>query len=326
MNTGKIIPIAYPDTFVKYSEVGYQKNILSTLGLGRNGYIKAGHALLLLIESNTGIVQYFDFGRYITPPGHGRVRSALTDVELKIPITAQLSKTGDIENIEEILLWLESHPEKTHGEGRMIASVCNEVNYIKAYTFLTNLQNKGSVPYKTFGNIGSNCSRLVTDALINSTTNKKLARSLKRVSKFTPSPLGNVEKGALGGLIYNVFNGQVSLYDNSTLKENLRNCFDTNAPIPSSVELPKRIDNKHLLEGVGASAYFELKKVNGTHKISRFTSELVKDFEGDFKISDPNFNIREDYEFIHDSNCNYCHIKQKGITFRFDLINCERST
>lgn len=326
MNTGKIIPIAYPDTFVKYSEVGFQKNILSSIGLGRDGYVKAGHALLLLIENNTGNIQYFDFGRYITPPGHGRVRSAITDVELVIPFKAHINKTGNIENIDQILLWLEAHPEKTHGEGRLVASVCHQVNYDKAYNFILKLQSEGSVPYKTFGNIGSNCSRLVTDTLIHSSTNRKIVSSLKRISKFTPSPLGNVQKGAHGGSIYNVFKGKVSAYNNSVLKENLTNYFDGKIPNNTSVELPKRVDNKHLLGGIGASAYFELKQANDVYQIIRYTVKLVKDFEGIFESSKFGFRIDEDYEFVYDSNCSYCHIKQNGTIYRFNLINSERST
>lgn len=320
MNTGKIIPIAYPDTFVKYSEVGFQKNILSAIGIGHNGYVKAGHALLLLIENETGNIQYFDFGRYITPFGKGRVRSALTDIELEIPLKAKVNALGEIENISEILIWLEAHPEKTHGEGRMVASVCDEINYGKAYAFITSLQNKGSVPYKTFGNIGSNCSRLVTDTLIHSLTNKKIIRYLKRISKFTPSPLGNVQKGANRGKIYSVFNGKISLYSNSVLKENLTNYFDVNTPNYTSVTLPKRVDNKYLLEGIGASAYFELELNDNVYTISRYTQDLIKDFQGNFSIDNNDFDIHKEYEFIYDSNCNYCHVKQQKVIYRFDKI------
>ncbi len=324
MNTGKIIPIAFPDTFVKYSEVGFQKTIMSALGLGRNGYIKGGHALLLLVENSTGHIQYFDFGRYITPPAHGRVRSAVTDVELEIPLKAAINSSGEIENIKEILIWLESHPEKTHGEGRMVASVCSDVNYEKAHEFILNLQNQGSIPYKTFGNIGSNCSRLVTGALIHSVTNKKITSYLKRNSKFTPSPLGNVEKGANGSTIYNVFKGKVSLYDKSVLKENLTNYFDINTPKPTSHKLPKRVGNKHLLEGIGSSAYFELSFNDNVYTISRYTEDLVKDFQGEFSIDKSGFDITQDYKFVYDSNCNYCHVKQHGVVYKFVVNNTEK--
>lgn len=321
MNTGKIIPIAFPDTFVKYSEVGFQKTILSAFGLGRNGYVKAGHALLLLVENNTGNIQYFDFGRYVTPYGQGRVRSVTTDAELLIPFKAEINDLGDLTNIEEILIWLEAHPNKTHGEGRLVASVCHEIDYDKANEFITNLQNKGSVPYKTFGNIGSNCSRLVTDSMINSLTNDKIKNLLIRNSKFTPSPLGNVDKGANGGNIYNVFKGKVSLYNKSVLKENLTNYFDSNTPsIENSITLNKRIENKQLLEGIGSDAYFELKLIDNKYNISRYTSELIKDFEGFFNIDKEGFNIQQEYEFVYDSNCNYCHIKQNNITYRFDVV------
>jgi len=323
LNTGKIIPIAYPDTFVRYGSEYIQHKVFPYLGLGKNGYIKAGHALLLLIENKTGYIRYFDFGRYVTPQKKGRVRSEKTDIELHIPIIAQISGSGNLENIEEILLWLESHPEKTHGEGRMIASVCNEVDYNKAFSYIEDLQNKGSVPYLAFGNVmGSNCSRLVTDTLIHSVENKKIVRKLKRNNRFTPSPLGNVKLGAGGGAIYEVFNGKMALYTNSVLKENLTNYFDSNVPVMLCKELPKYIGKAQLLEAIGASAYFEIDSANDKNQffIKRYTANFIKDFEGIFCVDKIGFEIGEKYEFVFDCNCSYCHIKQKGITYRFDSI------
>ena len=320
MNTGKIVPIAYPDTFVKYSEVGFQKNILSAFGLGRNGYIKAGHALLLLIENSTGIVQYFDFGRYVTPFGKGRVRSAKTDVELVIPLKAQINSNGDVTNIEEILIWLEARPHRTHGDGRLVASVCHEVNYEKAINFINDLQSQGSVPYKTFGNIGSNCSRLVTDSMIHSLTDNKIKKLLIRNSKFTPSPLGNVDKGANGGNIYSVYKGKVSLYKKSVLKENLTNYFDSNTPVENKEVLPKRVGNKQLLEGIGASAYFEITYTDNEYHISRCDYNLKEDFKGVFTVDKYGFDINQEYKFVYDCNCNYCHIEQHGTKYRFNVV------
>ncbi|MDE0599678.1 MAG: hypothetical protein OSB51_10935, partial [Dokdonia donghaensis] len=98
-NTGKIIVLAFPDTFVKMSDELMCK-ILPLVGLGTRTHIKAGHAALVLIENETGVAQYFDFGRYITPPGKGRVRGALTDVELVVPVKAQI-KNHQLINLNE---------------------------------------------------------------------------------------------------------------------------------------------------------------------------------------------------------------------------------
>lgn len=326
MNTGKIIPIAFPDTYVRYSDEKVLHYLFPLVGLGRKKQIKAGHTLLLLIENATGIIQYFDFGRYVTPKGLGRVRSATTDAELHIPIKAEIDANGEIKNIEDILIWMESHPEKTHGQGRLVASVCHEIDYTKAFTFLNNLQNQGSVPYKTFGNIGSNCSRLVADSLIHSMNNEKAVKALIRNSKFTPSPLGNIKYGANGGTIYNVFNKEVSVYNKSILKENLTNYFDPNIPKNSTAaltKLPPKKENAQLLYGVGSSAYFEIESNSNSKSlftIKRYNESFIQDFEDIFRIDKPGFDINIDYQFVYDSNCNYCHIKQKNVIYRFDVV------
>ncbi len=322
MNTGKIIPIAFPDTFVCYGPESVQHKLFPKIGLGKRGYIKAGHAILVLIENRTGYIQYFDFGRYVTPAKLGRVRSEKTDAELHVPIKAKISQLGEIENLEEILIWLESNPQKTHGAGRMVASVCHEVNYEKAIGYLTDLQNQGSIPYLTFSNTtGSNCSRLVADTLIRSGNNKRSVKKLIRNYKFTPSPLGNVKYGSSSGKIYNVFKGQITEYSKSILKENLTNYFAKNAPEINTTKLPTQIGEAQLLEAIGSSAYFEIKstKKENLYKIKRYTAAFKQDFEGLFTVDRSSFNIEKPYQFVFDCNCNYCHIEQNEKKYRFNL-------
>lgn len=336
MNTGKIIPIAFPDTFVRYSDEFVLNYIFPYIGLGRNKHIKAGHTLLLLIENKTGNIEYFDFGRYVTPKGMGRVRSGNTDAELQIPIDAKI-EADKITNLEEILIWLECHPQKTHGTGRMIASVCDTIDYDKALGFLLNLQSQGSVPYMTFGNTGSNCSRLVADTFINSLTDSSKAKKLKKNSLFTPSPLGNIKITSTINTIYHVLDGAVSHYKGNILKENLTNYFDSNVPkVKPKPKLQKKPKGAQLLTGVGSSAYFKIQVYETAFEIFRYNEHCNLDFKGKFKADNTKFNIQESYTFIHDSNCEYCHIKQGETIYRFDittekeieklqLINSERS-
>ena len=154
--TGKIVVLAYPDTFVKMSDEWICK-FLPLVGLGTREYIKAGHAAQVIINSETGEAHYYDFGRYITPKGYGRARSARTDVELKIPFEIEFDAEGNMTNLDRLLLWLEAHPEKTHGEGRLIASVCEPVDFDKAKKYALSVQNRGSIPYGAFKKDGSNC-------------------------------------------------------------------------------------------------------------------------------------------------------------------------
>jgi len=322
--TGKIISLAFPDTFVRFSdEEKKSTSVLQFFGLGKSGIIKAGHAAFVLIENKTGVAEYYDFGRYITPQGKGRVRSAVTDVELEIPFKAAFTADGKLDNITEFLLWLEAHPEKTHGSGRLVASVCDQIFYDKAKAFVLNVQNKGSIPYSTFRKEGSNCSRIVTDTILKSTDDSRIRTPLLRNKLFTPSPLGNVEKGSLKNEIYQVEKGEVIAYPNSVFKENLTNYFDKNIPSleKKKIVLPTSLKEAHLLKGIGSSAYFTIKNSleEEFFEIRRYTEYGEEDFRGLFQ-SDSIFSCVKNYQFIYDSNCNYCHIKQGDKTIRFDLV------
>ncbi|WP_223154687.1 DUF6695 family protein [Aestuariibaculum sediminum] len=77
-STGIILTLAYPETIVMVSKEWFSP-LLRFIGVGRKNYLRAGHAALVLINKSTGILEYHDFGRYITPEPTGRVRGRDTD-------------------------------------------------------------------------------------------------------------------------------------------------------------------------------------------------------------------------------------------------------
>ena len=91
-----IITIAWPEGMVTESGSWYDK-FAST-----NGKYRVGHSAVVLINSKTKKSHYFDFGRYHTPEGYGRVRDVVTDEDLSI-IDPEI-KSGEILNIKDILL------------------------------------------------------------------------------------------------------------------------------------------------------------------------------------------------------------------------------
>lgn len=320
---GKIIVLAFPDTFVKMSDELMCK-ILPLVGLGTRTHIKAGHAALVLIENATGNAFYYDFGRYITPEGSGRVRGFNTDAELEIPFKAVL-KNDVLENLDAFLLWLDAHPEKTHGSGRLVASLNEHVYFEKAHEYILALQNQGSIPYRAFGALGSNCARFVTETILSSTEEKHIIKALKHNKKFTPSTVGNVEKSA-SNKVYQVYNGIISDYNSTALRENLTNYFDKKVPESyfqdgkDDVEIPK---GAQLLTGIGSSAWFYLEKETKSQVlITRYTEEGVPDCRGIAKIPE-GFDVTKEYTFVYDSNCAYCTIAQGEKKYRFDLIRKE---
>lgn len=315
---GKILVLAFPDTFVKLSDELMCK-LLPFVGLGTRTHIKAGHAALVLIENETGNAYYYDFGRYITPPGKGRVRGANTDVELEVPFKAVI-EDGVLENLEEFLLWLDAHPEKTHGSGRLVASVCEDINFEKAAAYIDSLQSQESVPYKAFGKIGSNCARFVTETVLSATANDDIIKYLNRNKKFTPSTVGNVEKCAHSE-VFQVLDGDISIYDSTALRENLTNYFDKKVPDSYKKQLSiqeNTPEGSQFLTGIGSSAFFKLELEEGKLLVTRYTESGEQDFQGYAKIPE-GFKIDRAYKFVYNSNCKICNVVQDGKTFRLEL-------
>ena len=104
MSDGAILVLSYPDTIVRPAYTEFSSRIWPKLGIGGNHAVQAGHAALLLIHKNTQEVDYFDFGRYITSYGFGRVRSKDTDPELELPFKANF-ENDKLVNLSEMLLW-----------------------------------------------------------------------------------------------------------------------------------------------------------------------------------------------------------------------------
>jgi len=327
-SNGIIIILAYPDTVVKPSKRDVISTFLPYLGIGTKNGIQAGHAALLLIKKGVSEINYFDFGRYITTFKNGRVRSKETDFELHIPISAKFEK-GSLSNLEEILVWIESHPEKTHGFGRMIASVNEEIDYEKAMNFINSCINQKEIPYGAFIRNGTNCARFVTDTLRTSTLQKKIKTKLTISYLFTPSPIGNVLKGRTISNIYQIYNTKVSLYTNRSILKEYTSCFFNKFDrTPSLIE--GEIQNKWLfslkngtwLTGCGSGAWFTIeKKINTTtYKVARYTYAGIKDFEGVFKISENGFDMNLEYQFTHPTNCLEAFIIQKEKKFTLRRI------
>lgn len=319
-----IIALAYPDTFVRVSEEFVCK-IFPIFGVGTKEYLKAGHAALVLVKKDSGEAFYFDFGRYVTPFGKGRVRGFETDRELKIPVTGRFDAFEKLSNVEDFLLFLEAHPEKTHGKGKLIASVSDGIHFETALHFIKEIQGLGSIPYGGFIKAGSNCSRFVTDSILTSTTVPKVKSGLKRIKMFTPSPLGNVALGSIDKKIFHVENGIIHPYNKLTFFDNLNNFFDKNHPDwpPKEKLFSPPVSGAQYLDGIGAGAWFSLNSEDSLHnlfRIRRFDDNHQLDFDGVFAVNNVNFSAENEFQFIYDSHCLFCHVKQNEQIYRFDFV------
>jgi len=155
----------------------------------KNGKYKVGHSALVLINSVTKKSHYFDFGRYHTPKGYGRVRDEETDSELTL-IDAEIQH-GELLNAEEILLQL-SKMRGTHGEGKMYASILSKINFDKAYFLAKKIQEKGILTYGPFIRKGTNCSRFVADIIKSAGISVIKKMRLKYPFCIVPTPKRNV--------------------------------------------------------------------------------------------------------------------------------------
>ena len=326
VNSGIILTLAYPDTVVMVSKEWFSP-FLRYLGVGKKNYVKAGHAALVLINKETGILEYHDFGRYITPEPTGRVRGRDTDNELHFPLQAEI-KNDKIKNLDAILEYLGTHPKITHGDGKLVASVCNTVNYNNARIHITSIQEKHFIRYAAFVKEACNCARFVTDTLIASVTDAKIKKKLQHSKWFTPSTVGNVLLADTENYPYQVSEmGEITKFTGSQQSENLR-CFldrlKNHEVNLIGTQQPKPVDDLHenaqWLSGIAAGAWFELYKTEQDveyyfRRVSPYGNVDIHDV---FIVDNAAFNYDLGFEFIHYSNCKFFHVKQNERIYRFD--------
>lgn len=325
-NTGIILTLAYPETIVMHAEEWYSP-YLKYLGIGNQTHVRAGHAALVLINKQTGELEYHDFGRYITPEPNGRVRGKDTDCELDFPLQARI-ENNDIVNLKEILQFLATNPKLTHGDGTLYASVCNTIDYDLARTHITKMQNKHFIRYAAFVNDACNCARFVTDSLIASVTHAGIKKQLLRSKWFTPSTVGNVVLADTQDFIYQVDDSGNIQEFNSTLGKLNRQFFldrlKNHVPNEIGTRLPKPMDllesHAQWLSGIAAGSWFELHDMELEHEyfFRRISPYGNIDVEAVFEIEDVSFQYHNPYQFIHYSNCQFFHIEQGGKVYRFN--------
>ena len=318
VDTGIIIVMAYPETIVMVAEEWYSP-LLKYIGVGTKNYVRAGHAALVLIHKETGQLEYHDFGRYITTRPYGRVRGANYDRELAFPLKANI-ENGVISNLNEILTFLATNPDLTHGEGKLIASVCHRVDYDKAKSHIKKMQERERLRYAAFIKDATNCARFVTDALIAGVTDARIRYRLKRSQWFTPSTVGNVVIANTGEEVFEADCNGVRVFTATVFSINKKYLFDRLKDYKHSFIgniRPKRIHGMHgnaqWLGGIAAGAWYEItshEQLNaGEFRLRRFAPNGRLDIDAVFNNKD-GFTSREQFKVIHYSNCLYCRVLQ----------------
>ena len=312
--TGFAIAIAWPETYCK--QVGeWYDGISNFIGLSKNHYYKVGHAALVLLADGAGQCHYFDFGRYHSPLGQGRVRSAETDPNLAIKTRPEISRDKrKIENLHAILSELQLNAE-CHGEGKLHASYCR-INYENAFAKATDMQQKSPIPYGPFRYKGSNCSRFVNTAILAGKPDTKTTFLLKYAVPFTPTPMNNV--AALNNkviidkmLIHSTF-CPVKILDKRVLLATL--------PPPERTQAVPQ--TAHWLSGEGVGSWFDIKPAKSTYLISRYSKLGELEFEGHFENkSKLRFNSRSAFKIGYLSHSRQVRIEQGNHIIEFKRVH-----
>jgi len=179
-----IIVLAWPEGMVEGAGAWYDK-VLST-----NGQYRVGHSALILVNTVTNQLNYFDFGRYHSPFGFGRTRDLETDPDITLKSKSIISENS-IVNIKEILFEI-SNLKATHGHGSVYASILKNIDFNKAYEKAKEIQNMGLISYGPVVLSGTNCSRFVATIMLASKPHWITRLRLKLPFCLFPSPKRNI--------------------------------------------------------------------------------------------------------------------------------------
>lgn len=306
MKTGIAIALAWPETYCKQAGAWYDI-LLKALSINKGHYYKAGHAALILIKRNSPEINYYDFGRYHSPFGTGRVRSAKTDPDLTLPFLAKWSLQGKLLNLNEILQALNVN-SAYHGDGTLYASQL-EIDFDSAQKKAIDMQRQSPILYGPFTYGGSNCSRFVNQVLRKSKPGIIPWIRLNLPWTLTPSPMSNVRSG--GKITKNGVRNQKCI-------PKLKKTKATLAPPP----IPDFLKEKaHWLSGEGAGSWFTIEEFLGDYLIHRYTPQGKVEFAGIYQLQINQQKILMDkpLKFEHLSHFQLIHISQNGIKIQLKI-------
>jgi len=310
-HTGFAIAIAWPATYCKQPGSWYDP-ITLFLGINENNYYKVGHAAVVLVDVENKKFHYFDFGRYHAPYGHGRVRGAETDSDLKIKTIPKISEDGkEIENYSDLLKELQNNPS-CHGEGSIYASYV-PTNFISAYNKALQMQNAGPIPYGPFSKNATNCSRFVNTVLLAGKPQWKFLFSLKYFVPLTPTPISNVN----------------SLRNKRVLPKLLKNApFSPNQKrnilvLKSTLMQPKKHikipENAQWLSGEGAGSWFSFAEKNNLLEVNRYSPEGTLECTSFYQHREDTLSfLKNKFEISYPSNCREITIINNGEKVRLN--------
>jgi hypothetical protein len=312
-----VIPLAWPEMTARGQEKIWA--VLRKLGLVKNMNFKVGHAAMVVALDSQFL--YYDFGRYITPMGYGRTRSAETDPKLTLHSKPKWSTEGVLTNLEELCAELERIKHATHGDGPLYASINHETNPLTLFQYIHSIIDSGYLRYNALVRSHSNCARFVAQAILagwakNSSYRKRFLFPVT----LAPTPYFNVLATSENGKYLIWQNGKGAYYTNKishSLKELLAKGLESftskSAKILPSDVLPGQyfppqsrpenlVDKALFLGGIGEAAWHHL-EITGKEEVKmiRYYNSGEFEFEAHYSVTE------EWVEKLHNSTCQLTH-------------------
>ncbi len=317
-HNGFAVALAWPQTLCKQPGSWYD-NLMGMMGFCRQHYYKAGHAAVLLVDDTTGQCDYYDFGRYHAPFGHGRVRSAATDHDLTIKTRAILSDGKQrILNFHEILEELSQNPS-CHGDGTLYGAHCR-VNFIKASDKARKMQESSTLPYGPFIWNGTNCSRFVRTVILAGKPSLKNYFRLGFLNPVSPTPRGNINNLGHSICVSPQNNTKESHTSGTTAKYVFRNKNELQCCLPAPETIPPGLPRPiQWLSGEGAGSWFHIKALDDERvAVARYAPGGEPECQSTLLNTTPEiFQPAKPFRLMHLSHCKQLHIRQGNIQFIF---------
>ncbi|MBL1409626.1 DUF6695 family protein [Sphingobacterium faecale] len=325
------IILTWPDATIRGDEKWMM--FFKKIGIVKNLNFKVGHTGVVIVDHRNGNMLFYDFGRYIAPRGYGRARSQFSDPLLEIKIKAKFS-SRKIGNLPEILEHFEGLKTAMYGEGKLLLSIVDRINFSMARAYGDQCVMQGTYPYGAVARNNNNCSRFITRMLIKSSQRFHFWHMINLPETIKCSPVSNLVNTVSDRMIYSYTpeDGLAHFRMNRfqsfwfLVKQLGDNVFKSKADLLPTDQIIGAVNYRSkpitvpkdamYLGGVGDGAWYTVcPGENKQFTIKRFTTSGKLEYVVLGEAED-SFDPTEAFEITYDSNLLFTHILQRGNKLR----------
>lgn len=322
------IILTWPDATIRGDEKWMM--FFKKIGIVKNLNFKVGHTGVVLVDSKSGSMLFYDFGRYIAPRGYGRARSQFSDPLLEIKLAAKFHE-NKICNLQEIVEHFELLKPAMYGEGKLFLSVVEGINFSMARKYGDQCVMQGTYPYGAVARNNNNCSRFITRMLIKSSQRFHFWHMINLPETIKSSPVSNLINTVNDRMIYSYTpqDGLIRFRMNRfqsfwfLVRQLGDNVFQTKADLLPTDQIigavhyrskPITVPKEAMyLGGVGDGAWYTVSpQENKQLIIKRFTTSGKLEYVV-LGEADETFDPTISFEITYDSHLLFTHILQEGV-------------